>query len=138
MIKAGLAQIYYYDPQSAGINMQSPQSESIPRRLTLLKFLKFSKNRPYFCRLIPKSNPTYGSNKNWKARDFYAAGSIHAYCHFPNAFWYQICICHHSGNIELWLLSTLIGHCKTNQKRIWNRYAHYLFTIMNHQRISTF
>ena len=68
------------------------------------------------------SNPTYGSNKNWKARDFYAAGRIHAYCHFPNAFWYQICICHHSGNIELWLLSTLIGHCKNNQKRIWNRY----------------
>ena len=31
----GVAQIYYYDPQSAGINMQSPQSESTPRRLTL-------------------------------------------------------------------------------------------------------
>ena len=26
---------YYYDPQSAGINMQSPQSESTPRRLTI-------------------------------------------------------------------------------------------------------
>ena len=32
-----MAQIYYYDPQSAGINVQSPQSESTPRRLTLLK-----------------------------------------------------------------------------------------------------
>ena len=30
-----MAQIYYYDPQSAGINVQSPQSESTPRRLTL-------------------------------------------------------------------------------------------------------
>ena len=29
-----MAQIYYYDPQSAGINVQSPQSESTPRRLT--------------------------------------------------------------------------------------------------------
>ena len=28
-------QIYYYDPQSAGINVQSPQCESTPRRLTL-------------------------------------------------------------------------------------------------------
>ena len=31
-----IAQIYYYDPQSAGINVQSLQSESTPRRLTLL------------------------------------------------------------------------------------------------------
>ena len=30
-----MAQIYYYDPQSAGINMQSPKSDSTPRRLTL-------------------------------------------------------------------------------------------------------
>ena len=30
-----LAQIYDYDPQSAGINEQSPKSESTPRRLTL-------------------------------------------------------------------------------------------------------
>ena len=34
--KSKIAQIYYYDPQSAGINVQSPQSESTPRRLTLL------------------------------------------------------------------------------------------------------
>jgi hypothetical protein len=30
-----IAQIYYYEPQSARINVQSPQSESTPRRLTL-------------------------------------------------------------------------------------------------------
>ena len=30
-----IAQMYYYDPQSAGKNVQSPQSESTPRRLTL-------------------------------------------------------------------------------------------------------
>jgi hypothetical protein len=30
-----MAQIYYNDPQSAGINVQSPQSESTPRRLIL-------------------------------------------------------------------------------------------------------
>ena len=30
-----IAQIYYYDPQSAGINMESPQSELTSRRLTL-------------------------------------------------------------------------------------------------------
>ena len=28
-----IAQIYYYYPQFAGINVQSPQSESTPRRL---------------------------------------------------------------------------------------------------------
>ena len=30
-----IAQIYYYDPQSAGINLQSPQSDSTPWTLTL-------------------------------------------------------------------------------------------------------
>ena len=35
-MKLKTAQIYYYDPQSAGINMQSPQSESTSRRLTLV------------------------------------------------------------------------------------------------------
>ena len=34
-----IAQIYYYDLQSAGINVQSPQSESTPRILTLDKQL---------------------------------------------------------------------------------------------------
>ena len=29
--------LLYYDPQSAGINVQSSQSESTPRRLTLLE-----------------------------------------------------------------------------------------------------
>ena len=33
--KSEIAQIYYYDHQSAGINVQSPQSESTHRRLTL-------------------------------------------------------------------------------------------------------
>ena len=33
--KSKIAQIYYYDPQSAGINVQSPQSDSNPLRLTL-------------------------------------------------------------------------------------------------------
>ena len=33
--KSKIAQIYYYDPQAAGINVQSPQSESTPTRLTL-------------------------------------------------------------------------------------------------------
>ena len=31
-----MAQIYYSDPQSSGINVQSPQSKSTPRRLTLI------------------------------------------------------------------------------------------------------
>ena len=30
-----IAQIYYYDPQSTEINMQSPQSATTSRRLTL-------------------------------------------------------------------------------------------------------
>ena len=34
--KSKIAQIYNYDPQSAGINVQSPKSESTPRRLTLM------------------------------------------------------------------------------------------------------
>jgi len=33
--KGNLAQIYNYDPQSARINVQSPQSKSTPKRLTL-------------------------------------------------------------------------------------------------------
>ena len=32
--KSKIAQIYYYNPQSAGINVQSPKSELTPRRLT--------------------------------------------------------------------------------------------------------
>jgi len=35
-----MAQIYYYDPQSARINVQSPQSESTSRRLTLVRILQ--------------------------------------------------------------------------------------------------
>ena len=31
-----IAQIYYYESQSARINVQSPQSESTPRSLTLI------------------------------------------------------------------------------------------------------
>ena len=34
-----MAQIYYYDPQTAGINVQSPQSESTPWKLTLLEHI---------------------------------------------------------------------------------------------------
>ena len=30
-----IAQICYYDPQSVGINVQSPQSATTPKRLTL-------------------------------------------------------------------------------------------------------
>ena len=37
--RSKMAQIYYYDPQSAGINVQSTQSESTPRRLTLVEIL---------------------------------------------------------------------------------------------------
>ena len=33
--KSKIAQIYYYDRQSAGINLQSPQSDSTPWTLTL-------------------------------------------------------------------------------------------------------
>ena len=34
-----IAQICFYDPQSAGINVQSPQSATTPRRLTLTGIL---------------------------------------------------------------------------------------------------
>ena len=37
--KSKIAQIYYYDPQSAIINLQSPQSDSIPWTLTLCNSL---------------------------------------------------------------------------------------------------
>ena len=36
--KSKIAQIYYYGPQSAGINLQSPQSDSTPWTLTLPLF----------------------------------------------------------------------------------------------------
>ena len=34
--KNKIVQIYYYDPQSAGINLHSPQSDSTPWTLTLV------------------------------------------------------------------------------------------------------
>ena len=37
--KEQIAQITYYEPQSAGINLQSPQSVSTPRRLTLVQIV---------------------------------------------------------------------------------------------------
>ena len=37
-----IAQICYYDPQSAEINVQSPQSATTPKRLTLLNSLNWS------------------------------------------------------------------------------------------------
>ena len=39
--KSKIAQVYYYDSQSAGINKQSPESDSTPRRLTLGSTLHF-------------------------------------------------------------------------------------------------
>ena len=41
-LQVELAEICYYDPQSAEINVQSPQSASTPRTLTLLKTTKFA------------------------------------------------------------------------------------------------
>ena len=38
--KSKIAKIYYCDPQSAGINLQSPQSDSTPWTLTLVTLLK--------------------------------------------------------------------------------------------------
>ena len=55
--KSKIAQIYYYDPQSAKINVQSPQSESTPRRLTLTKSLSCSSyqfSHQHFDLLLPK------------------------------------------------------------------------------------
>ena len=40
--KSKIAQIYYYDPQSAGINLQSPQSDSTPWTLTLRHTLSYT------------------------------------------------------------------------------------------------
>ena len=44
-----IAQICYYDPQSAGINVQSPQSATTPRRLTLVirQYYKIVDKRPH-------------------------------------------------------------------------------------------
>ena len=61
--KSKIAQIYYFEPQSAGINVQlgqSTQSESTPRRLTLDNSIAciLSKNcliwrwKPYFKKII--------------------------------------------------------------------------------------
>ena len=36
-LQSKIAQIYYYDPQCAGINLQSPQSDSTPWTLTLFQ-----------------------------------------------------------------------------------------------------
>ena len=41
--KEKIAQIYYYEPQSAGIDMQSSQSDLTPGTLTLVKVLKTQK-----------------------------------------------------------------------------------------------
>ena len=37
-----IAKICYYDPQSAGINVQLPQSAATPRRLTLIYIIIFT------------------------------------------------------------------------------------------------
>ena len=42
--KSKIAQIYYYEPQSAGINLQSPQSDSTPWTLTLYLDLHLTPN----------------------------------------------------------------------------------------------
>ena len=42
-----IAHIYYYDPQSAGMNVQSSQSDSTPRRLTLdISLMLLQRNKP--------------------------------------------------------------------------------------------
>ena len=46
--KEQIAQIYYYDPQSAGMNLQSPQSDSTPWTLTL----SLSLNYTMFCNKV--------------------------------------------------------------------------------------
>ena len=38
--KIKVAQIYHHKPQSAGIYLQSPQSESIPRRLIFVRYIQ--------------------------------------------------------------------------------------------------
>jgi hypothetical protein len=43
--KSKIAQIYYYDPQSAEINMQSPQSDLTPWTLTLDYSTTFTASR---------------------------------------------------------------------------------------------
>ena len=45
--KRKIEQIYYYDPQSAGINVQSPQSESTTRKLTLDQTFLFWNELPW-------------------------------------------------------------------------------------------
>ena len=40
--KEQIAQITYYEPQSAGINLQSPQSDLTPRRLTLKRTITWT------------------------------------------------------------------------------------------------
>ena len=66
--KSKIVQIYYYDPQSAGINLQSPQSDSTPWTLTLvgeLKCIIFFRNKNYFLfRRFGKREP----NPIWMTR----------------------------------------------------------------------
>ena len=57
--KSKIAQIYYYDPQSAGTNMQSLQSESTPRRLTNFKFYSFIFCLPMYILYVHTRPSTY-------------------------------------------------------------------------------
>ena len=45
-------QLVYYDPQSGGINMQSPQSDLTPWTLTLEIMQKGKKKKSYFVMVV--------------------------------------------------------------------------------------
>ena len=68
--KEQITQITYYEPQSAGINLQSPQRDSTPRSLTLHQVLSFqsfsnisSLKMSIFLYFLIISNFTVGSQK---------------------------------------------------------------------------
>ena len=68
--KQQIAQITYYEPQSAGINLQSTQSDSTPRSLPLHQVLSFqsfsnisSLKMSIFLYFLIISNFTVGSQK---------------------------------------------------------------------------
>ena len=93
----------YYDPQSAGINVQSPQSESTPRRLTLkeanLSLLLLNK-KPGLLRLGSENKQTRNFAKfSIFLTEFFQISVTHS--NFvspePNLEGYEICMYLHTS-----------------------------------------
>ena len=84
-----ITQIYYYDPQSAGINVQSPQTATTPRRLTLTQQDEFRNKKKD--RLIPSNLYSRAYSSSYSCSDLLDNAPLNAVANdshvYNNAQW---------------------------------------------------